>query len=245
MNMATKSTNGIDKFLSSLKIGEAGKYSNLIVFPVYSDTAIPANYLLLDEALKNDRFTVTEVSDSGRVPELKVINGLDINVLIIDGEELIGAKQNRIVNTTIIIGCGKEVVIPVSCVEERRWAYKSRKFTAGKSHLYADLRRKKTEAVSFSLKEQHTFHARQHEIWYNINEKSSKFSVKSTTGAMQDIFESREKEINKYSEAIKPDSGQIGFIAFIDSEIAGCEISFFQMLIISSLRDIYLMQLRK
>jgi hypothetical protein len=37
-------------------------------------------------------------------------------VLILDGEELVGTKQNRIVNTTILVAAGCEIVIPVSCV---------------------------------------------------------------------------------------------------------------------------------
>jgi ARG and Rhodanese-Phosphatase-superfamily-associated Protein domain len=35
-------------------------------------------------------------------------------VLILDGEELVGAKQNRIVNVTILVVTQSEIVIPVS-----------------------------------------------------------------------------------------------------------------------------------
>jgi hypothetical protein len=51
-------------------------------------------------------------------------------VLILDGEELVGAKQNRIVNTTILVAAGAEIVIPVSCVEQGRWTYKSDAFSS-------------------------------------------------------------------------------------------------------------------
>jgi hypothetical protein len=33
----------------------------------------------------------------------------------VDGEELIGAKQNRIVNATFLIAGQTEITIPVSC----------------------------------------------------------------------------------------------------------------------------------
>jgi hypothetical protein len=43
------------------------------------------------------------VSEGGSVPNLRVINKTPHHVLLFDGEELKGAKQNRILNTTILI----------------------------------------------------------------------------------------------------------------------------------------------
>ncbi len=63
---------------------------------------------------------MTEVSDAGSVPYLQAVNMGPWPVLIFDGEELVGAKQNRIVNTTILVGVGK-AVLPVSC-ENGRWS---------------------------------------------------------------------------------------------------------------------------
>ena len=47
-----------------------------------------------------------------------------------DGEELLGAKQNRIVNLTILVAANSELTIPVSCVEAGRWRARSRAFTS-------------------------------------------------------------------------------------------------------------------
>jgi environmental stress-induced protein Ves len=63
---------------------------------------------------------VAEVDESGQFSRLKVINRSDLSVLILDGEELVGAKQNRIVNTTILIAAESVTIIPVSCVEQGR-----------------------------------------------------------------------------------------------------------------------------
>ena len=40
----------------------------------------------------------------------------------------IRAKQNRILNLTILVGGGKKLLIPVSCVKQGRWSYRSRDF---------------------------------------------------------------------------------------------------------------------
>ena len=39
----------------------------------------------------------------GSVPELRFVNECGAPVLLLDGEELVGAKQNRIINLTILV----------------------------------------------------------------------------------------------------------------------------------------------
>ena len=66
---------------------------------------------------------ITEVSDGGSVPELAFENASAGKILLVDGDELVGARQNRVVNISILVGGGQRVVIPVSCVEHGRWSY--------------------------------------------------------------------------------------------------------------------------
>ena len=44
----------------------------------------------------------------------------DLPLLLPDGEQLVGAKQNRILNMTVLVAAQSEVTIPVSCVEQVR-----------------------------------------------------------------------------------------------------------------------------
>jgi hypothetical protein len=92
------------------------------MFPLVGGAGAEAdpNYLVLDDSLAGGWTVVTEVSEQGRVPELKVVNRGPKPTLIIDGEELLGAKQNRIVNLTILVAAKSELTIPVSCVEAGR-----------------------------------------------------------------------------------------------------------------------------
>jgi len=69
--------------------------------------------------VRGEAARITEVTESGSVPFLQVANGADRPLLLLDGEELIGAKQNRILNTTVLVAGHTEVTIPVSCVESR------------------------------------------------------------------------------------------------------------------------------
>ncbi len=71
---------------------------------------------------------VTEISQSGSVPELQVENKLDVRVFLMDGQELVGAKQNRILNTDVLVPASSTLKIPVSCVEQGRWHHVSQAF---------------------------------------------------------------------------------------------------------------------
>ena len=81
-----------------------------------SRAKVKARYVLLEQAITRGTLTITEVSEAGSVPYLQAVNKGPWPVLIFDGEELVGAKQNRIANATILVGVGK-TVLPVSCVE--------------------------------------------------------------------------------------------------------------------------------
>lgn len=108
----------LDKVLEGLRLGEAAVHGGLAVVPLFSALRGPA-YVTLSEALATGTFTVAE-RDGGRVPELVAVNKGQKAVLVLDGEELIGAKQNRVANTTVLISAGASVVLPVSCVERGR-----------------------------------------------------------------------------------------------------------------------------
>jgi hypothetical protein len=69
-----------------------------------------------------EKVRVTELNAGGSVPELRLENNADLPVLLVDGEELVGAKQNRVLNLTILAPAKRTTVIPVSCVEAGRWA---------------------------------------------------------------------------------------------------------------------------
>ena len=106
--------------VNGIRVGEAKSFRNLTIFPLFGSGIKGGGYLTLDEALALKCSVVTEVSEGGSVPELKFVNSGDKPVFLLDGEELIGAKQNRILNLSILVPAGKTLIIPVSCVEAVR-----------------------------------------------------------------------------------------------------------------------------
>lgn len=88
-------------YLAGLFLGEMQMFQNMAVVPLFASGNGQPEYVMLKDALAKKLITVVEIDQGGSVPELKVINHSDEFVLFLDGEELMGAKQNRVLNTSI------------------------------------------------------------------------------------------------------------------------------------------------
>ena len=93
----------IRSLLASLRTGDPKIHNGLGLWPVFADCRPDPSYVTLVEALALPGFRITEVSEGGSVPSLRVANETPRHVLLFDGEELKGAKQNRILNTSRIV----------------------------------------------------------------------------------------------------------------------------------------------
>jgi hypothetical protein len=132
----------IRTLLEKVKLGGKQSHLNMTLFPLLASDAGEPDYLILEEALGQGMVEITEVSQGGSVPDLKLINKSPNKLLVVDGEELVGAKQNRILNATFLIAGQTEITIPVSCVEQGRWSYRSQKFAYGEKVMPPSMRLK-------------------------------------------------------------------------------------------------------
>ena len=89
----------VARFMAGLESGDAIGHGGLILIPLRGDAYSGTPFLTLGVALEQKSLVVTEVSSNGSVPELQASNKGHLSVFIMDGEELAGAKQNRVLNT--------------------------------------------------------------------------------------------------------------------------------------------------
>ena len=150
------------------QLGEAQAYRNVTVFPVFSSQSGGFDYITLSEALEAHLLTVAEVSQGGSVPELKVVNAGEKPILLLDGEEVAGAKQNRVLNTSVLVAGKDSVVIPVSCTEQGRWNYTSDVFHDSGTVMSREVRARKVRSVSCSLDATACYQSDQSEVWNGI-----------------------------------------------------------------------------
>lgn len=223
-NHTNFSNKPLDHFLDGLTIGEPLQLDDLTVVPVFSEKAHAPVYLDLDAALRGSFATVAEVSASGSVPELVVTNSADRDVLILDGEELVGAKQNRTVNVTILVAARSKITIPVTCVEHGRWRYQTDRFAAGDAHLYPSLRAERAASVAANMRRTNSRAADQSAVWSDISAKSVRMGVQSGTEAMRDIFSEELHDDGRLEATFAWREKQFGFLAFIRGGFAGADL---------------------
>jgi hypothetical protein len=219
-----KMENAVRSRLQSVQLGEAQLYKNIAIVPLIAQADGTFQYRTLGEALAAGDLAITEISNSGSVPELMVVNRGNQSVLLIDGEELAGAKQNRVLNTSILLKESSETKIPVSCTEQGRWAYNSTAFCES-GHLMAySSRSRKTRSVQCSLEASAGYKSDQLEVWMGIAKLQAQAGAQSPTSAMSDVYKARADVLRRCDEFFKPVPNQVGMLAFINGAPAGVDL---------------------
>ena len=216
----------LEQAMTGIKVGDATVYGGLAVFPLIGDNPGKRDYFTLSEAFQKQGIDISEVSEGGSVPELKFKNNLDKDVFAADGEALLGAKQNRVLNSSIYVKAGDEIIIPVSCVEAGRWRYEQRNFwTSMLYNEFVSSRAEKMASVASSLKcSGWDRHSDQSAVWDEMSAKRSYFQADAPTGSMDDVYEAARPSLDEYLNHIRTQPNQVGLACAIDGRTAGIEM---------------------
>lgn len=206
----------ITNYLQSVRFGNLQTHMNMSVLPLLADDMATADYLLLDEAFNEKVVEITETSVQGSVPELSLKNMSEKMLLLFDGEELIGAKQNRILSFSILLDGHSKTTIPVNCCEAGRWSSISEHFSTSSRIAFRKLRASK----------QNNSHSTQQEVWHQISARLKKRNLISSTSAMADIFENEtdKASLNNYIQHFSSIDAQVGSVFFINGHVCGVEV---------------------
>lgn len=191
----------------------------LTIFPLISDQGNPLPHKLLAEALSKDTVNVLELGQ-GNVPTLVVENlGLD-PVLILDGEQLIGARQSRMASRSVVVPEQSKTEIPVSCIEHGRWHFTSRKFKAGRHYSPTRVRKKVRDLEANMAGRGAAMHAdplsmAQGEVWKEIEKVQDSMDYDSPTDSLDDVSRSVEDEVVDWAQEFPLIEAQIGVLAFL------------------------------
>jgi hypothetical protein len=209
---------------SRLSIGAAQVFRNLAVLPLIDGTAPPTGWLTLDQAIGRGVAEISEISEHGSVPQLRLCNRASEPLFLLDGEELVGAKQNRVLNLSILAPAGAGLEIPVSCVEQGRWSWRSRQFQGTERVIYSKLRRSNSEAVSFSLNRDGSSRGDQGRVWDDIDMKSARMSVHSDTSAASALYEHYGRDLDEFVGSVEVLPGQVGAAFLVNGRFAGLDL---------------------
>jgi hypothetical protein len=207
-----------------VRVGEPIRCEGLAVFPLFAEPSGGVDYALSDEAISEGSVTVEEVSEAGSVPDLSVENKGDLRVLFLEGEELVGAKQNRILNTSVLVAAHSKTKIPVSCVEAGRWGYSSRFFGSSGSHSPSKLRYALKASVSRSVKEKRGHRSDQGEVWEEVARQQSALGTLSGTSAMSDTFIAHRERVEEAQKNLEYVEGAIGAAVVVGGRVVSCDL---------------------
>ncbi|MBV9126212.1 MAG: hypothetical protein JO112_22920 [Planctomycetes bacterium] len=207
----------------TIRVGDPVQHESLTVFPLFADSP-GVDYLLADEALTAGAVTVAEVSEGGSVPNLLVDNRADRLVLFLEGEELRGAKQNRVLNTSVLVAARSRMTIPVSCVEQGRWRYRSPHFNSGGSHSSSKLRHVLKKSVSHSLQEGRGHGSDQGEVWKEVGRQMEALGSQSLTAAMADTYGAYQHRLTEFRERLKYVAGASGLAVAVGGKVVSVDL---------------------
>lgn len=198
-------------FLSEpLRVGEPDVHGALAVFPLFGPPPVTEYVAFADGVARG--VVVKELDAGASVSDLVVLNPTDVNVLLYEGEEVLGAQQNRTFDVSVLVPAGISLRVPVSCVEHGRWdgARHAEAFVPAPQAAYPSLRRMKNAAAHARVAAGLSARAEQGAVWDEVAAKSSRMDVESSTGAMHDIYERRRDGLRSFEAAVALRPGQTG-----------------------------------
>ena len=223
MDHQTHAANELVELLDHTRVGQPISLAGLTVLPLLA-AQDGQDATLLEEGLEAGTTQVTELDDGARVGQVEVTYSGPGLLLLVDGEELVGAKQNRVVNASFLVANGPPVVIPVSCVEQGRWRYKSPGFSSSGRTLSSRARRKKLARVSGSVTASGRYDADQSAVWSDVDQYLTRSGVCSRTQAFSDAAEARSGQLEQRLEQLAPRPGQRGLAAVHGGRVVALDL---------------------
>ena len=211
-------------WLGSIEITEPQEAGRLRVFGLRWSHGTPLRYGILDEALAAKTLEITEVNQSGAVPTLMVNNRSKEMVFLLVGEQLIGAKQNRILSASMMIPPEATIPIPVSCSEAGRWHYQTHRFSSPGTMAFARMRRKMSRQVRDSYRSQGYPAADQLQVWDDVAMKLSALKTQSPSGALHDCYEANAQRLKDILDLLHAPKNCGGVVFTIGGAIAGADL---------------------
>ena len=199
--------------ISEVRVGEPQTCGGVSVFPLFAEHASSLDYMLFDEATAAGTLAVREVPDESRINRLLADNGGDKPVLFVEGEEVLGGKQHRVLVSSVLVSGKSTTRLPVACVEPGRWDCDAREFTSG-SCSPPSLRRVLKDEADY----------RQYRLWTTIRERHRRLGIRSPTGSMSDGTDALREAAEDLRRNLPYADGASGIAVALGGKIVGIDI---------------------
>jgi hypothetical protein len=215
----------LTRALQSLETSGPVSHGLLHIFPLQGDTHAEQDISLLEGALKAGTLHIEDLHEAGSVPEFRVVNEGPLQVLILEGDELNGAKQNRVMNSSVLVAAGSHLTLPVSCIERGRWSYRSRVFSPGTGSPHLALRRLKSRSVHDSLRGGRGHRSDQRAVSREVHRKASFHAAASPTHALHDTRSHLSERLDAFEKLARDlPEGTSGVVVAIGERLVLLEV---------------------
>ena len=202
-----------------IRVNSIQREKELTVLQFSTDVQDSFKYISLTQAIEKNQLEIKEVSQAADVNNLAVFNLSKDYVFLMDGDILEGAKQNRVVNTSVLLAPNSKMILPVSCVEQGRWNFVSDKFKEANYTAPMKMRANKAKRVRESLDNARGHESDQGEVWEGVSGYSMSFNVDSRTSNLSDIYNNKAEDFDKFISAFKIDGASNGITLFVRKQL--------------------------
>ena len=204
----------------NFNVSEPVEKNNITAFFLSSIEKNNNKYLSFSEAIAKNQVQISEVNKEGLLTKLSVSNKSSDNIIILNGELIIGTqiRQDRIVDSTVLIPGYATVLINTFCGEQYRWSPRlSNKISTSESLYFSSGRANNAADINTKL-------SKQCRIWSEISEKISDFNVKSFTNSVDQIYKKKKVNVEEIVNFFKIPSEAVGVALGINHQLVNIDI---------------------
>ena len=218
--MADKKMEQMPNMNLNFNVSEPVEKNNITTFFLSSIEKNNNKYLSFSEAIAKNQVQISEVNKEGLLTKLSVSNKSSDNIIILNGELIIGTqiRQDRIVDSTVLIPGYATVLINTFCGEQYRWSPRlSNKISTSESLYFSSGRANNAADINTKL-------SKQCRIWSEISEKISDFNVKSFTNSVDQIYKKKKVNVEEIVNFFKIPSEAVGVVLGISNQLVNIDI---------------------
>jgi hypothetical protein len=175
--------------------------------------------------IKTGGLIISESIGEGVVGKLKAINKNDKYLLLTDADVLVGAKQNRVLNKSVLLSPLSKTVIDVSCIERLRWQYTSKNFSNPGDVADPDLRKEKAKSLSSTKNEVQDNHLdTQRAVWSHVHKRIIEKGCQSKTESYAEIISFSMEKVGNDFPSCEPENGCNGLAVILDRKVISADV---------------------
>jgi hypothetical protein len=191
-------------------LGEPQVAGPLVVYPVFGPTRPRLAYRTFAQAVELGALA-RERERGAAVRALVVENPTELPLLVYEGEEVLGAQQNRTFAASALVAAGDTLELDVTCVEQGRWDSRRHRERMRPSPQAADPSLRRLARVSANA----IGSADQAQVWSAVACRMVEHDVASQSAAMSDVFDHRRGDLDSLGRGIRHLDGQVGAVAAV------------------------------